>query len=63
MKTKMDMQLDTSIQVPGPNKWLILAVSLTHLAESRDPFLLEVEIVHNIFSMGYTEKCVADKKL
>ena len=33
----------------GPKKWFILGVSLTHLAESRDLFLLEAEIVDNIF--------------
>ena len=37
------------VQVPGPKKWLILGVSLTHLVESRDLFFLEVEIVGNIF--------------
>ena len=36
------------VQVPGPSKWFILGVSLTHLVESRDRFL-KVEIVHNIF--------------
>ena len=30
--------------VPGPKHWLILGVSLTHLVESRDLFLLEVQI-------------------
>ena len=30
-------------------KWLILGVSLTHLVESRDLFLLEADIVDNIF--------------
>ena len=33
----------------GQKKWLILGVSLTHLAESRDPFFLEAEIVDSIF--------------
>ena len=31
--------------MPGPKKWLILGVSLTHLVESRDLFFLEAEIV------------------
>ena len=37
------------VQVPGPKKWLILRVGLTHLVESRDLFFLEAEIVNNIF--------------
>ena len=37
------------VQVPGPKKWLILGVSLTHLVESRDLCFLEVETVDNIF--------------
>ena len=37
------------VQMPGPKKWLILGVSLTHLVESRYLFFLEVEIVDNIF--------------
>ena len=39
----------TLVQVPGPKKWLILRVNLTHLVESRDLFFLEAEIVDNIF--------------
>ena len=35
--------------MPGPKRWLVLGVSLTHLVESRDLFFLEVEIVNNIF--------------
>ena len=37
------------VQVPGPKKWIILGVSLTHLVESRDLFFLEAEVVDNIF--------------
>ena len=37
------------VQVPGPKKWLILGVSLTHLVEGRDLFFPEAEIVDNIF--------------
>ena len=37
------------VQVPGPKKWLILGVSLTHLVDGRDLFFLEKEIVDNIF--------------
>ena len=33
----------------GPKKWLILGVSLTHLVESRDLFVLDAELVDNIF--------------
>ena len=36
------------VLVPGPKKWLILGVSLSHLVESRDLFFLEAEIVDNI---------------
>ena len=36
--------------MPGPTKWLILGVGLTHLVESRDLFLLEAEIVDKIFN-------------
>ena len=49
--------------MPGAKKWLILGVSLTHLVESRDLLFLEAEIVDNIFSIEYTEKYAADKKL
>ena len=35
--------------MPGPKKWLILGVSLTHLVKSRDLFFLETVIVDNIF--------------
>ena len=35
--------------MPGPKKWLILGVSLTHLVESRDLFFLKAEIIDNIF--------------
>ena len=36
---------------PGAStkKWLILGVSLTHLAESRDTFFVQAETVDNIF--------------
>ena len=47
-----DLKLNPSItlvQVPEPNKWFILGVSLTHLVEIRDLFFLEAEIVDNIF--------------
>ena len=37
------------VQVPGPEKWLILGVSFTHSVESRDLFFLEAEIADNIF--------------
>ena len=37
------------VQVPGPKKWLISGVCLTHLVESRDLFFLEAEIADNIF--------------
>ena len=37
------------VQVPGPKKWLMLGVTLTHLVESMDLFFLEAEIVDNIF--------------
>ena len=33
--------------MPGPEKWLCSGVSLTHLAESRDLFFPEAEIVDN----------------
>ena len=48
------------VQVPGPKKWLILGVSLTHVVESRDLCFLEAEVVDNT---GCTEKYAADKKL
>ena len=35
--------------MPGPKKWLILGVNLTHLVISRDLFFLEAEIADNIF--------------
>ena len=50
-------------QVPGPKKWLILGVSLTHLVESRNLFFLEAEIVDNIFQWDVLKKYAADKKL
>ena len=31
--------------MPGPKKWLILEVNLTHLVQRRDLFFLEAEIV------------------
>ena len=37
------------VQVPGPKKWLILGVSLTHFEEGRDLFFLEAEIVDKVF--------------
>ena len=39
------------VQVPGPKKWLILGVSLTHLVESRDLLFLEAEVIDNIFQL------------
>ena len=35
--------------MPGPKRWLISGVSLTHLVKSKDLFFLEPEIVDNIF--------------
>ena len=35
--------------MPGPKKWLVLGVSLTHLVESRDLLFLEAETVDSIF--------------
>ena len=38
--------------MPGPKKWLILGVSLTHLVGSRDLFFLDAEVaVDNIFQL------------
>ena len=49
--------------MPGPKKWLILGVGLTHLVESRELFLLEAERVDNIFRSDVLKKYAADKKL
>ena len=40
-----------SLFSPGAKtkKWLVLGISLTHLAERRDLFFLQAEIVGNIF--------------
>ena len=63
-KAQTCSQLDFILaQVPGPKKWLILGVSLTHLVESRDLFFLEAEVVDKIFSVGCTKKYAADKRL
>ena len=37
------------VLVPGPKRWLILEVSLTHIVESRHLLFLEAEIIDNIF--------------
>ena len=42
-------QVKIIVQVPGPKKWLILGVRLTHSVESRDLLFFEAEIVDNIF--------------
>ena len=39
------------VQVPGPRKWLILGVRLTHLVESSDLFFLGAEVVYSIFQL------------
>ena len=51
-------QIKNVVQVQGPNKWLILGVSVAHLLESSDLFFLEAGIVYNIFHWKYA----ADKK-
>ena len=58
--TVRNVMIRLLIQVPGPKKWLILGVNLTHLVESRDLFFLEADSWQH-FSMGCTEKYAADK--
>ena len=44
-------QICRIVQVPGPKKWLISGVSLTHLVENKDLRFLEAEKVDNIFQL------------
>ena len=49
MEIRPKLTSSAIVQLPGPKKWLILGVSLTHLVESQRPIFLEAEIVDNIF--------------